>query len=72
MNFACSITSMSAKGANAGELAGFGPTRHRLGIHAKQCCHFRGSKEVLGIRILARHCASYRLTERVFAAHVIR
>ena len=72
MDFACSIASMPTECANAGEFAGFGPTGHCLGIHAKKCCHFRWSEEVLGIRILARHCASYRVTERVFAAHVIR
>ncbi len=72
MHFARTIAAVSAECSDAGEFAGFGPTGDGLGIHAEQGRYFRGSEEVFGIRILARHCASYRLTERVFAAHVIR
>lgn len=61
---------MTTESADACEFARLRPPSNGLGIHAEQRGDFRRSEEMLRIRILARHCASYRRTERDFAAIV--
>ena len=61
---------MTAESADTRELARLRPPSDGLGIDAEQRGDFGWSEEVLRIRILARHCASYRRTERDFAAIV--
>ncbi len=68
MNFTRAITTVTTEGADARELARLRPPGDRLGVNPEECCNLGWGEKVLGIRILARHCASYRFTERVFAA----
>jgi len=65
MHFVGAVTTMPTEGSNAGELSCLCPTGNRLRVNAKKRCYFGWSEKVLCIRILTRHCASYRLTEWV-------
>ena len=53
MDFTSSITPMSTEGADAVELACFGPTRDGLRINAKQCGNFRRSEQLLRLRTMS-------------------